>query len=49
MAPACQEAGLEGFPTWVIKGQKLVGQQSLEELEAALEKAVEDVAAVGMP
>eukprot|EP00887_Chlorella_sp_A99_P002060 scaffold18.g2060.t1 len=41
MATACQEApgGLEGFPTWVIGGKKLVGEQSLEALEAVLNEA----------
>lgn len=49
MAPACQAAGLEGFPTWVIGNQKLVGEQTFEQLEEALTKAVEDVAALGAP
>ena len=48
MAPACQAAGLEGFPTWVIGEQRLKGEQSFEKLEAALEKAVEDVAALAV-
>lgn len=49
MAPACQAAGLEGFPTWVIGGERLMGEQTLEELEEALAKAVSDVAGVGAP
>ena len=40
MAAECKAApgGLEGFPTWVIGDQKLVGEQSFDALEAALEK-----------
>ena len=37
--PACTAAGLEGFPTWVIGGQKLSGEQSFDKLEAALTKS----------
>lgn len=40
MAPACKEAQLEGFPTWVINGERLEGDQSLEQLEAAMSKAL---------
>ncbi len=38
MAEACELApgGLQGFPTWVVGGEQLVGDQSFEELEAAL-------------
>jgi uncharacterized membrane protein len=36
MAPACKAAGLVGFPTWVVGGEKLEGEQTLETLEAAL-------------
>lgn len=39
MAPACREADLEGFPTWVIGDQRLVGEQSFDALEAALAAA----------
>jgi uncharacterized membrane protein len=38
MAPACKAANLEGFPTWVVGGEKLEGAKSLEELQAALDK-----------
>jgi uncharacterized membrane protein len=30
--PECQEAGIAGYPTWEIKGERLSGTQSLEEL-----------------
>jgi len=30
--PACQEAGITGYPTWEINGERLSGTQSLEEL-----------------
>lgn len=29
---ACNEAGISGYPTWVINGQKYPGEQSLEKL-----------------
>jgi len=29
----CQEAGIEAVPTWIISGQKYVGEKSLEELK----------------
>jgi uncharacterized membrane protein len=31
----CKAANLEGFPTWDIKGQRLVGRQTLEQLANA--------------
>ena len=32
-ANSCKEAGITGYPTWIIAGEKkLVGAQSLEEL-----------------
>lgn len=34
--PACTAAGLEGFPTWVIGGKKLAGEQTFDQLDAAL-------------
>lgn len=43
LAEACQQApgGLTGFPTWVMPdGQQLVGEQTFEELEAALDAAL---------
>lgn len=40
MATACQAAGLEGFPTWVMPdGTKLVGEQTFNKLESALDDA----------
>jgi uncharacterized membrane protein/glutaredoxin len=30
--PACQEAGINGYPTWEINGEQLSGAQPLEEL-----------------
>jgi hypothetical protein len=38
LAPACEAAGLQSFPTWVIGGQVLEGEQTFEQLEAALAK-----------
>ncbi|XP_015897865.3 thiol-disulfide oxidoreductase LTO1 [Ziziphus jujuba] len=32
---ACADAGIEGFPTWVINGQVLSGEQQLSELAQA--------------
>ena len=32
MATACDAAKVEGFPTWVINGKKLEGEQTLEKL-----------------
>jgi hypothetical protein len=29
---ACQAAGIEGFPTWEINGQKYTGEKTLQEL-----------------
>ena len=31
-APACDEAGIRGYPTWIINGQKYEGEQTIEEL-----------------
>ena len=31
----CQAAGIRAFPTWVIGGQRLEGNRSLEELARA--------------
>lgn len=36
LAEACTAAGLQSFPTWIIDGQKLEGEQSLDKLEALL-------------
>ncbi len=30
--PACQEAGIAGYPTWVINGQEYPGEQAIETL-----------------
>ncbi|KAJ8432130.1 hypothetical protein Cgig2_027712 [Carnegiea gigantea] len=32
IAPECSVAGVEGFPTWVIKGEVYGGEKDLEEL-----------------
>ncbi|XP_051115443.1 thiol-disulfide oxidoreductase LTO1-like [Andrographis paniculata] len=34
VAKACQDAKIEGFPTWIINGQVLNGEQQLSELAA---------------
>ena len=34
--PACNAAGVKAFPTWVIKGQTIEGEQTFEQLEQAL-------------
>ncbi|MFH1174062.1 MAG: peptidylprolyl isomerase [archaeon] len=31
---ACKEAGISGYPTWIINGQKYEGEQSLESLKS---------------
>ena len=36
--PACAAAGLEGFPSWIINGRQYSGEQTFEQLEAALAK-----------
>ena len=38
MAPACTEADIKGFPTWVVAGEKLEGEQTLASLEAVLDR-----------
>jgi hypothetical protein len=38
-APACVAAGVEGFPSWVVGGERLEGEQSFDELDAALARA----------
>jgi parvulin-like peptidyl-prolyl isomerase len=30
--PACESAGIEGYPTWIVNGQKYPGEQSIERL-----------------
>ena len=37
--PACTAAGLEGFPTWIIGGKKFSGEQTFDQLDAALAAA----------
>ena len=39
IAKACKEADVEGFPTWLINGQKLEGDWSLAALQDALDGA----------
>jgi hypothetical protein len=36
---ACKDAGIDGFPTWVIDGQKLEGELPLAALEEVLDGA----------
>ncbi len=33
----CEEASINGYPTWIINGQKYVGEQSLNRLSAISE------------
>lgn len=35
---ACETADVKGFPTWIIKGEKLEGDQELQVLEATADK-----------
>ncbi|XP_010266932.1 PREDICTED: thiol-disulfide oxidoreductase LTO1 isoform X2 [Nelumbo nucifera] len=35
IAKACSDAGIDGFPTWVINGQVLSGEQDFQELARA--------------
>ena len=39
IAPACKEANIDGFPTWIINGEKLEGDWPLESLEQAVNGA----------
>lgn len=36
LAPACDAAKLNGFPSWIINGNLIEGEQTLEALERAL-------------
>ncbi len=36
LADACEVAGVQAFPTWVINGKVIEGDMSLELLENAL-------------
>ena len=38
MDAQCKAAKLEGFPLWIINGQRYDGEQSFSQLEAALNK-----------
>lgn len=51
IAAVCETApgGLTGFPTWIIGGEQLVGEQSFEQLEAALARAQAATAAAPAP
>ncbi|KAK8944514.1 hypothetical protein KSP39_PZI007728 [Platanthera zijinensis] len=42
MALECTLAGLEGFPTWVVKGKVLSGEQNLQTLADASEFGLQD-------
>merc|ERR1711907_821670 len=35
---ACEEADIRGFPTWIINGEKIEGDQSLETLGETVDK-----------
>jgi protein-disulfide isomerase len=35
MSEVCKAADLQGFPTWVINGQKLEGDQTFDQLATA--------------
>lgn len=37
LAPQCSAVGLQSFPTWIINGEKLEGEQSFAKLEEKLE------------
>lgn len=37
LAPACKDAGITGFPTWVLAdGQRIEGERTVEEMEQVL-------------
>jgi hypothetical protein len=38
LAAACRDANLNGFPSWVINGNLIEGEQTLEQLEVELAK-----------
>jgi hypothetical protein len=38
IAPACEEAGVKAFPTWVINGTLTEGELDLNALEAMLQE-----------
>ncbi len=39
MAAVCKDADLQSFPTWIIDGQKLEGEQSFAKLRSLLPAA----------
>jgi Thioredoxin len=39
LAPACSAAGLQSFPTWIINGEKVEGEQTFDRLEGLLKDA----------
>lgn len=39
LAPACSAVGLQSFPTWIINGEKVEGEQSFDKLEELLAAA----------
>ncbi len=36
VAKECIDAGVKAFPTWIIKGQLIEGEQNFAALEAAI-------------
>jgi hypothetical protein len=42
IAPACDAAGVQAFPTWVINGRMLEGELTLEQIK-------EELAAAALP
>lgn len=38
LAKACVDAQIDGFPTWVVGGERLEGEQTFDQLEKALDK-----------
>ena len=42
LAAACQGPDIKGFPTWVIGDELIEGEQSFDELEAAVTRAAQD-------
>lgn len=37
-APACESQDIRGYPTWIIRGERIEGDQSLEALEEVVTK-----------
>mmetsp|Transcript_12734 Transcript_12734/g.24030 ORF Transcript_12734/g.24030 Transcript_12734/m.24030 type:complete len:84 (+) Transcript_12734:3205-3456(+) len=40
-AAACESNDVRGFPTWIINGEKIEGDQTLEDLEFTVDKILE--------